>query len=262
MALINDDRVMETSTSTGTGDFTLAGAITGFRAFSAVCATSDTFYYYIEAIDASGIPTGDWETGYGTYSAANTLTRTTVHKSSNANAAVSFSAGTKRVALGKTSRTSGAGSAFPSSPATGERFYRSDRNIEYFYDGTRWLSTQLLTLALDSLSSLSADGAYNRTAIPFKGTYDLWLVDVQFASFISASATWNINFQYGDVSNAFTTLATRATTGDTINQWTTASVSIAAQLSSAAYIFILQGDETSGSALLGSMCNLNYRLIG
>ena len=99
MALIVEDRIAETSTSTGTGDFTLAGSITGFRAFSAVCATSDTLYYLIEAIDANGVPTGEWETGLGTYSAANTLTRTTVSRSSNANAAVSFAAGTKRVSI-------------------------------------------------------------------------------------------------------------------------------------------------------------------
>jgi hypothetical protein len=99
MTLITKDRVLETSTSTGTGDFALAGAVLGFRAFSAVCATNDTFYYHIEAIDTGGAPSGEWETGLGTYSAANTLTRTTVSDSSNAGAAVNFSAGTKRVAI-------------------------------------------------------------------------------------------------------------------------------------------------------------------
>ena len=100
MTFITADRVLETSTTTGTGAITLAGAVTGFRAFSAVCATSDTVPYYIEAVDGSGVPTGDWETGLGTYSAANTLTRTTVYASSNSGSAVSFAAGTKRVGLG------------------------------------------------------------------------------------------------------------------------------------------------------------------
>lgn len=98
MPRISEDRVLETSTTTGTGDFTLAGAVTGFRAFSAVMTSpSDTCYYGIEAVDGSGVPTGEWETGLGTYSAANTLTRTTVLESSNGGAAVNFSAGTKRV---------------------------------------------------------------------------------------------------------------------------------------------------------------------
>lgn len=99
MALIIKDRVMESSTTTGTGAMTLAGAYTGFRSFSSVCSTNDTCYYLIEAVDSNGVPTGDWETGIGTYSAANTLTRTTVLASSNSGSAVSFAVGTKRVAI-------------------------------------------------------------------------------------------------------------------------------------------------------------------
>ncbi len=92
-------RVAEVSTTTGTGAFTLAGALTGHQAFSAVCATSDTTEYVIVAVDGSGVPTGAWEEGIGTYSSANTLTRTTVVSSSNSNAAVNFSAGSKVVLL-------------------------------------------------------------------------------------------------------------------------------------------------------------------
>jgi hypothetical protein len=48
------------------------------------------------------VPTGEWETGYGTYSGANTITRTTVLASSDAGAAVDFDAGTKRVMIALT----------------------------------------------------------------------------------------------------------------------------------------------------------------
>lgn len=100
MAHISEPRVLETSTTTGTGALTLAGAITGFRAFSSVMTSpSDTCPYYIEAVDGDGVPTGDWECGLGTYSGANTLTRTTVVRSSNSGSAVSFAAGTKRVGI-------------------------------------------------------------------------------------------------------------------------------------------------------------------
>ena len=99
MALIKADRVKETSTSTGTGTFALAGAATGYRTFSSVCAIGDTFYYAI-----SNQSNGEWESGLGTYSAANTLTRTTVHASSNSGNAVTFSAGTKEVFLTLTAR--------------------------------------------------------------------------------------------------------------------------------------------------------------
>lgn len=99
MAIIWEDRVVETTTTTGTGALTLAGAVTGHQAFSSVCSTGSTCYYVIEGIDANGAPSGEWETGLGTYSGVNTLTRTTVISSSNAGSAVTLSAGTKRVAL-------------------------------------------------------------------------------------------------------------------------------------------------------------------
>lgn len=99
MALKWGDRVLETTTTTGTGAIALAAAITGYQRFSGVCSVADTCYYAIFAVDANGNPSGDWETGLGTYSSANTLTRTTVHASTNAGAAVSFAAGTKYVML-------------------------------------------------------------------------------------------------------------------------------------------------------------------
>ncbi len=99
MPFVIADNVQETSTSTGTGAFTLAGAVPGFVPFSARLAVADTTWYLIEEVDAQGNRSGAWETGIGTYSAANTLTRTLVLESSNANASVTFAAGPKRVAI-------------------------------------------------------------------------------------------------------------------------------------------------------------------
>ena len=91
------DRVKETSTTTGTGNLTLAGAVTGFVAFSAAFDVNMPFEYAIEAVDGSGVPTGDWEVGDGYLSGSTTLVRDQVRASSNANALVSFSSGTKNV---------------------------------------------------------------------------------------------------------------------------------------------------------------------
>lgn len=91
MAHISADRVKETTTTTGTGALTLAGAVTGFRAFSAVMAASDTCYYCI-------VGGTEWEVGIGTYNT--TLTRTDAGVfagSSGAGTRVNFSAGTKDV---------------------------------------------------------------------------------------------------------------------------------------------------------------------
>jgi hypothetical protein len=97
MALIIADRVKETTTSTGTGALTLVGPPDGFRTFADVCAVSDTVYYSVQAVNAVGQPTGQWETGLGTYTGANELTRTTPLSSSNGGSVVDFSAGDKEV---------------------------------------------------------------------------------------------------------------------------------------------------------------------
>ena len=90
MAFVLADRVQETSTTTGTGTLTLAGAVTGFQSFSAI-GNGNTTYYAIS--DGT-----NWEVGIGTYtSAGTTLSRTTVLASSNAGSLVSFPAGTKSV---------------------------------------------------------------------------------------------------------------------------------------------------------------------
>lgn len=86
------DRVKETTTTAGTGALSLGGAAVGYRAFSTAFATGDTVYYCIEG-------GSEWEVGIGTLTSGSpwTMARTTVLASSNAGAAVSFSAGTKNV---------------------------------------------------------------------------------------------------------------------------------------------------------------------
>ena len=95
MALVIADRVKETTTTTGTGAISLAGAATNFRAFSSVMSNADTTYYAI--IDDTN---NAFEIGLGTYaSSGNTITRTTVLTSSNSNNAVDFGSGSKDVFL-------------------------------------------------------------------------------------------------------------------------------------------------------------------
>jgi hypothetical protein len=91
MALVVNDRVRETSTTTGTGTFTLSGAITGFETFSNAIGNTNTTYYAI-----SNQANGEFEVGLGTVGAG-TLSRDTIISSSNSDAAVNFSAGTKDV---------------------------------------------------------------------------------------------------------------------------------------------------------------------
>jgi hypothetical protein len=92
MALVLKDRVKETSTTTGTGTFTLAGASTGFQSFSVIGNGNTTFYTIVDSA------AGAWEVGIGTYtSSGTTLSRDTVLESSNSGSLVNFGSGSKDV---------------------------------------------------------------------------------------------------------------------------------------------------------------------
>ena len=94
MAFVVNDRVKETTTSTGTGTINLAGAETGFETFVAGIGNSNTTYYCIQAQGGSA-----FEIGVGTVTDASpdTLSRTTIISSSNSDSAVDFGVGTKDV---------------------------------------------------------------------------------------------------------------------------------------------------------------------
>ena len=93
MALVLNDRVRETSTTSGTGTLNLAGAVTGWDTFVAGVGTTNTTYY---AIHEEG--TANWEVGTGTVtdSTPDTLSRTAI-TSSNSDSLVSFTGGTLNV---------------------------------------------------------------------------------------------------------------------------------------------------------------------
>ena len=96
MALVIDDRVKVTSTTTGTGAFSLGSAVTGFETFAQGIGNNNTTYYCI-----FNQGTSEFEVGLGTLDGTSAnLTRgsgATIFSSSNSDNVVDVSAGTKDV---------------------------------------------------------------------------------------------------------------------------------------------------------------------
>ena len=109
MALVLKDRIKESTSTTGTGTYTLAGAVTGFEAFSSVGDGNTTYYVCTDGTD--------FEVGIGTYTlSGTTLARTTILESSNSDSAVNWSAGSKTI--------------FCSQPAEKAVFLNASDNLE------------------------------------------------------------------------------------------------------------------------------------
>ena len=90
MALVVADRIKETTSTTGTGTYTLAGASSGFEAFSVIGNSNTTYYCCTDGTD--------FEVGIGTYTASGTtLARTTILQSSNSDSAVNWGSGTRDI---------------------------------------------------------------------------------------------------------------------------------------------------------------------
>lgn len=119
------------------------------------------------------------------------------------------------------------GTAFPTAPATGDRFRRTDRNLEYSYDGTRWLSagTYVLPIAMqDSVNPSSAAGLTQRVANPGSLSYDIYVEQFVFNS-LNTVATSSANFYWGGLvarpstGSSVTVGSSLSSSGDAQNQW-------------------------------------------
>lgn len=121
MALVFGDRIKETTTTSGSTDFTLLGAVTGYRAFSSVLSTSDTCYYC--CVSAAG----GWEVGLGTFTSPSTLARTTVLSSSNSGSKTVFDTDTKEIFLTCPASECGPNAKYPDS-ANGKTYRVSFTN--------------------------------------------------------------------------------------------------------------------------------------
>ena len=227
MALVVADRVKETTTTTGTGAITLAGAANNFVTFSSVLSNSDTTYYAI--VDETN---NDFEVGLGTFSSGgNSITRTTVLASSNSGSAVNLSAGTKEVFVnypagkavfldasgdanfaGAVNVTSTSAIKLPAgttgqrpTPAQGQIRYNTTTSGFEGYNGSAW-------------GSIGAQFAYTRTSATatsgqttFSATYTVGYVDVYLNG-----AKLVVGTDVTATNGSSVVLASGATTGDSV----------------------------------------------
>lgn len=152
MALIVKDRVKETTTTTSTGTYTLAGAVTGFQSFAVVGNGNSTYYTVTDGTN--------WEIGVGTYtSSGTTLSRDTILASSNSGSAVNWGAGTKDVFLTyPAERSVFVDDSFEIVPSTSASLVGNTTTIQLRYSSTPGAVPTALSLSAGELVVNTADG--------------------------------------------------------------------------------------------------------
>jgi len=157
---------------------------------------------------------------------------------------------------GTTLRTA-RGTSFPGTPASGDRFLRTDRNIEYYYDGTQWLSTTQYSFELrntDALMPFSATNTYRATH-PFNDDHDIYIEKFFGNYFITTTTASN----YFVATFAGVSLSSQ---GITQNTWTkvsgVASYLMAKDQPSAIGPVVTETGTCSGYCLFAA----TYRLVG
>ena len=203
MALVINDRVKETTTTTGTGAVALGGAVTGFETFSAGVGNSNTTYYSIAHQTAN-----EWEVGLGTLDGdSSDLTRTTVISSSNSDSAVSFSAGTKDI--------------FCTVPASKLVFEDASSNVTLngaITGATNiTLSGELDAATLDISGNADIDGTLEADAITVNGITLAETIADTVGAMVTSNTESGITVAYDDADN------TLDFTVGTLNQNTTGS---------------------------------------
>jgi hypothetical protein len=79
--------------------------------------------------------------------------------------------------------------SFPAAPVTSQRVFRSDRGIEYFYDGTRWLSRELFVAEYNQSGISASSASPTPLQTPYPETYDKWIEAIHTSLFVASGAT-------------------------------------------------------------------------
>jgi hypothetical protein len=152
------------------------------------------------------------------------------------------------------------GTSFPGSPATSDRYFRTDRNIEYVYDGTRWLSMQQFVLSIadnERNQSHTTTGAWAKAVNPFNGDHDIYVEKAKFAYFLTGTGNWTVTITAnGNGSNI------SSGAFSTAGAWTVISVSVNAVYTSALKEWETSVTENSGTASLNGAVAITFRLVG
>ena len=159
------------------------------------------------------------------------------------------------------------GTSMPGSPSTNDRFYRTDLELVFHYDGTRWVTDTLFREFIGN-ATITATGVQSfRVPTTHETGLTLWLVAF-YASTNTATTNdgtkyYTLDFRKLDTANSATTVASFDTSADTVDVWTNHRVAIGAVLTPATSPAVrVEATKTSTPGSCTGAFSWGYRLIG
>lgn len=163
------------------------------------------------------------------------------------------------------------GTSFPASPTNDQKFFRTDRDLLYFYDGTRWLTVNLYELPISNTRALlpfsATSSASIEVMVPHSGVYNLWLEDFQTSFYVdsggsalSASHKWVVTLLKAP---AGTTIATaNIDSGASTTYRTSGQVAIDALVGTTEMVLAVYSTKTGTPGNLYVWPTVTYRMVG
>jgi hypothetical protein len=161
------------------------------------------------------------------------------------------------------------GTSFPASPATNDHFYRSDLGMEFYYDGTRWLSVELFTAQYTN-PAISLTSTFVTYAVPQWAGSDIWLekARVQFivnsgGTALGASHSWSGGINKRPTGNTQTLIGTHTINSGSSAVWRTDDITINALLGNGTtyFVFDCAWTKVGTPGTLAWVNILTYRLV-
>lgn len=262
---------------------TLAGSLTNVATTVDVTSTSGIPSRPFQAvIRAEGANTDEIVTVTGLSGSTITITRATEANAAGSSSASAHAAGatishvlTKQSLTDATTYATGnkwtTGTSMPGSPSTNDRVTRTDLGMDFYYDGTRWLSTSLYQLVFayaDTINPATIDAIMSRQTVWYTD-FDLWLENFYATTFVlatnDAARYWQLKAEKNDAAGGTSVIATVSTQSDTPSNYVVKKAAIGALLGGGSTYKALfckaYKTSTAGNLYIGGAF-LTYRLVG
>lgn len=157
------------------------------------------------------------------------------------------------------------GTSMPGSPSTNDRVTRTDLGLDFYYDGTRWVTVNEYGLLYSDSNVAATAGSAGYGAVASQ--FDIFVTRVEIAAFVvttnNGTNFWTIAAQKLNTANAATSLGTAVTSAGAANTWLPLNIVINAAVVGASFPVInLQYTKTLTPGALYIGTTLRYRLIG